>query len=340
MMTLRFCHPLFWVVLLVGFLPAAARAEAYATVTALSVPDARGRWTPVQETAAAAMIDGDTRVPLWVKMTLNLGDRIQTEQARVTIRIGRGEHITIGAGGDITLRERSVLQSLGEVYYQVRDLFTVDYGTVQTAVEGTEFSIDGREGPVIVAVTDGVVRVSSADESVRVRRGQVVAVTPGLVPMAPVKLSGASRLATTNKSWVLGRPRLQIGAVGGGGILGGGVGAETRVFAALRLLPALNVVAQTGVAGLGDVRGTRMSDSIGLEAVFGPVSIGAEGQVTMEHWRYPCGGQYAAIHLGAMATGRLTMPVTRRLFIAATGRLGHDGSGVVSSLGIGAGVSL
>ena len=40
-------------------------------------------------------------------------------------------------GSTLVLQERSVLQQLGEVYYQVRDIFSVQYGTVQTAVEGT-----------------------------------------------------------------------------------------------------------------------------------------------------------------------------------------------------------
>ena len=74
---------------------------------------------------------------------LSLSDKRIVTRARVTIRLSDNESITVSAGSEITLRERSVLQTLGEVYYQVRDLFTVDYGTVQTAVEGTEFVISG-----------------------------------------------------------------------------------------------------------------------------------------------------------------------------------------------------
>jgi len=184
------------------------------------------------------------------------------------------------------------------------------------------------------------VKVSNAGETVRVRRGQIVTVPMDAAPLTPARMAAAQRFAATKKAWTLGRPRLQIGALGGVGILGGEPGAETRAFAALRILPMMNVTAQTAVGGLGSLKGLRLPASIGAEAVFGGIAVGAEGQMTVERWRYACGGRHLAIHLGGALTTRLNVPVTRRLFMVGAGRVGHDGSGVVSSVGFGVGVSL
>jgi hypothetical protein len=326
--------------LTVLFSPNMALAQAFAVVESISEPDTRGRWKQVKETAQAAKFVGIERTNLTVGLALDLGDRVATDRARVTIRIGKGEHITVREGGEVVLRERSVLQSMGEVYYQVRGLFSVDYGTVQTAVEGTEFAISGRDGPVTVAVTDGVVKVSSEGEAVRVRRGQVVSVPLNAAPLAPMRMAASQRFATSGKAWSLGRPRLQLGAVGGLGLLGGEAGAESRLFAALRLLPGMNLTAQTALGGLGGLKGLRIPGSLGVEAVVGVLSVGGEGQITVERWRYLCGGRHIAVHLGGALTGRITIPVTRRLFLASTGRVGHDGSGLEASAGFGGGVSL
>jgi len=321
-------------------LPGNAWAETFATVQALSVPDVRGRWTSVETTPAAARVADESRTPLSVGMALEVGDRISTEQARVTIRLADNEHLTVSEGADLTLKERSVIQRLGEVYYQVRGLFRVDYGTVQTAVEGTEFSIDGTEGPVRVAVTDGVVRVSNAGESVRVRRGEEVTVALSAAPSAPVVMTGAARRSVLSKAWSLGRPRLQVGAMAGGGMLSQGAAVEGRGFAAIRLLPGMNLVAETGLGGLGGVEGIRVPASLGMELALGGFSVGGSGQVTLERWRYSCGGRHIAVHLGGTAHVRFTMPLTRRVFVVGTSRLGHDGSAIEASMMTGLGVSL
>jgi hypothetical protein len=287
---------LVWVCLLVA--PSQAWAQVFATVEALSQPDARGQWRSVDESPAAARWVGEVRTPLTRDMELSLGDRIVTEQARVTIRLSDNESITVSAGSEITLRERSVLQTLGEVYYQVRDLFTVDYGTVQTAVEGTEFVISGQEGPVTVAVTDGVVRVSNAGEFVRVKRGQQVVVAPTLAP--PV------------------------------------VTPMTEV----QVLPMVNLVSEAGIGGTSAHSGVRLPAGLGLELVLGGFSFGGTGQVTTERWRYPCGGRHVAVHVGGNVHGRFTKNVTRRLFVAASGRVGGTGDGIEATAGIGGGVSL
>jgi hypothetical protein len=326
--------------------PSHARAESYAVVQAISEPDARGRWKPVTESAAAVRLDGEARTPLTVGMALELGDRIVTEEVRVTVGFGasnvignaRQETLTVAPGGDITIKERSILQQMGEVYYQVRDVFSVDYGTVQTAVEGTEFSISGVEGPVNVAVTDGVVRVSNAGTAVRVKKGQSVLVDPVGAPPSPTKMPGSVMRAVQQGAWSLGRPKLQVGMIGSGGLMGSEVGGELRTFAAVRLLPMINLV---GEGGFGLTPGSSLSSSgLGLEVVLGGLSVGGSLQTKVEQQDYACGGHRTTLHIGGHAHGRFTMSITRRFFVAATGRIGGDGDGVSATGGFGAGVSL
>ena len=146
-------------------------------------------------------------------------------------------------GTTLVLEERSVLQQLGEVYYQVRDVFSVQYGTVQTAVEGTEFAIAGEGAEVAVRVTEGAVQVSNAGEAVRVKRGQEVRVLAASPPPSPTTMAMAATRSARSTAWTLGRPRLQLGLLAGGGVLGTDAGAQMQTFAAVRVLPFLNVVA-------------------------------------------------------------------------------------------------
>ena len=319
-------------------LPATAWAEAFATVKTLSEPDARGRWVQVDASAGAARLDGEGREALSVGMTLDLGDRIVTDQARVVLALADSEHITLTAGADITLKERSVLQSLGEVYYQVRDVFTVQYGTVQTAVEGTEFLISGGD-EVTVSVTEGAVRVSNAGESVQVVRGRQVAVAPAAAPSAAVRMSMAARSAAAQSAWALGRPRLQVGVLGAGGLAGGSGQFGGRTFASIQVLPGMNLVADAGGSGATS-GGSRLPGGLGLEFTVGGLSVGGSAQATLEQWRYPCGGRHIALHVGGMAHARATFFLTRRLFTTAVLRVGHGGDAMQADVAYGLGVSL
>jgi len=318
-----------------------AWAETFAEVTAISEPDTRGRWRPVKISPAAAKMEDGVRRPLTVGMALSKGDRIVTEEARVTVRLARREHITISPASDLVIEERTVIQKLGEVYYQVRDVFSVQYGTVQTAVEGTEFAVvgkDGAEGPVSVAVTEGAVQVSNAGQAVRVKRGQEVLVAPALAPGLPTKMPLAATQAARSNAWTLGRPQLQVGALASGSVYGDEAGIDLRYFAALRVLPFLNVVADGAQGFTPD--SLRTGSGLGLEVVMGGLSVGGSGSVTLERWRYACGGQYAALHMGGHVHGRYTLDITRRFFVAAMARAGGNGDGFEATVGLGGGVSL
>ena len=330
-----------WAALLVVILwvPGVALAEPYASVTSLSVPDARGRWSAVQATAAAARTRGEVRTVLEQGLTLEEGDQIETAMARVELTLPSGEVLILSEGTDITLGERSVIQRLGEVYYQVRDVFRVDYGTVQTAVEGTEFAISGKDGPVRVAVTEGAVRVSSAGETVRVTRGQAVTVAQAVAPGAPVALGQAGLRKAMAKAWTLGRPRLQLGVLAGGGLAGSEAQLETRTFASIRLLPGMNLVGEVGLGGLlGE--STRVPTNLGVEMSVGGFSVGGSGQATVENRVLDCGGKQVLLHFGGSAHARFQMPLTRRVFVVGGARAGLSGGAVEASGLAGVGVSL
>jgi len=318
--------------------PMTAWAEEFATVKAIAEPDTRGRWRPVQASAAAAIVESDERTPLTVGMALELGQRIVTDEARVTIELARNETLTLSPGSDLELQERSVIQRLGEVYYQVRDIFSVQYGTVQTAVEGTEFSISGTEGPVQVSVTEGAVRVSNAGETVRVKRGQRVVVGPEQAPPTPSRLTLNALQGIRGGAWTLGRPKLQMGAVASGGLYGESGGAELRYFAAVRILPGLNAIADLGQAWTADSH--RHGTGLGLEWAAGGFSVGGTASLTLERWQYACGGNYAALHAGGSAHARFSADITRRLFVTAMGRAAANGDGLEASFGLGGGISL
>jgi|GEM_PF-1202078 len=317
-----------------------AWAQTYATVQSLTQPDARGRWVEVDATAAAARIRSGERTPLSVGLELMVGDQIETAQARVKIALEDNEHLTISEGADLTLGDRGVMQRLGEVYYQVRDVFRVDYGTVQTAVEGTEFSIDGTQGPVRVSVTEGAVRVSSAGETVRVKSGQTVQVAQSAAPGSAVAMGAALKRSVLSRAWALGRPRLQVGVMGGGGILQSSPVFEGRLFAAIPLVPGMSLVAQTGLGTLRALPGSRVPLQLGLETTIGGMSFGGSGQATVERWNLSCGARHLAVHLGGFAHARYNLPLSRRLFAVGASRIGHNGDAFESSILAGLGVNL
>ena len=194
------------------------------------------------------------------------------------------------------------------------------------------------EGPVAVAVTEGAVSVSNAGESVRVKRGEQVVVAPTMTPATPTALGLTATQAARSAAWTLGRPRLQVGAVVGGSLYGDAPAADVRYFAAIRVLPFLNVVADGGQGFAAD--SMRSGTGLGLEVALGGLSVGGSGSVTVERWRYPCGGRYAALHIGGHVHGRYTLDITRRFFVAAMARAGGNGDGLEASFGLGGGVNL
>ena len=327
------------VALLALLAPTIVWAQPFATVEAIAVPSPQGQWVPSKQTPNAAVVIDEKRIPLSKGMELEIGAHLVTDRAQVTIRFASGEHITVSEDADITLGDRSLLQRLGEVYYQLRGRFRIDYGTVQTAVEGTEFSVVGPD-PVTVVVTTGTVRVESAGESILLDKGTMVSVGQGATPPPPQRTPLSVRRSTIAKSWTGGRPKLEVGGVAGGGLAAGSVGADLRGFAAIRILPVMNLVVDTGLSGMGGDPGIRLPIGLGLEASLGSIALGGEVISTLENRRYSCGGRYAALHIGGVAKTRVSMTLTRRLSLIAIGRIGHAGDGLIADIGYGMGVGL
>ena len=188
------------------------------------------------------------------------------------------------------------------------------------------------------AVTEGAVRVTNGGSSVRVKRGQQVSVSPEATPSTPTKLSGAALRSVQSSAWTLGRPRLKLGLIASGGLMGSEVGGESHTFVTVQVLPHVNLV---GNLGLGFASNSSLSSSgLGLEFDLGGWSLGGSLKTTLEQRTKDCGAQYKALHLGGTAHGRFTMNITRRFFLAANAQIGANGSGYTAAGGLGAGVSL
>ena len=107
-------------------------------------------------------------------MVLRVGDRIETDLARVEIAYATGERLNLVEGTQVTLTaERSTLQALGEVYYRLKAAFRVQTGTVDTVVEGPVLGGGVEDtGQVRVRVDEGRVRVENDAGAVPVTRGR------------------------------------------------------------------------------------------------------------------------------------------------------------------------
>jgi len=109
-----------------------------------------------------------------VGMNLQPGDRISTgEHVHAVVRFGpRGE---VYLRPRTTARIGSLLEFIGEAFARVQGLFAIETDLVNASVEGTQFLVrTGKGGKTTVVVFDGVVNVSSRQQSwapVSVRAG-------------------------------------------------------------------------------------------------------------------------------------------------------------------------
>lgn len=301
-------------------------AEAWAVVDGIHTPDASGRWRAVETSTRAAVLRGEARVPITDGMTLEEGDRVVTDEARVRVLLGRGEELAIREHSDVEVRERTALQRMGEVYYALRGAFTVQFGTVQTTVEGTEFVVSGEGGRVVVTVVEGRVRVVHPDGEVRLARWQ------GFGLDGPALREARSAV---DRSFPAGAPRATIGVLGGGGAEGAAGAAGLRVFGRVRLAGPLHLAVDSGVA----TGGLRLPQTFGLDADIGGFGIGAQIAGTFEIDRLACDGAYAALHVGGLGTLRTDLPLSRRLSLQAVLRAGWV-EAPTADVSVGVGVAL
>ncbi len=305
-----------------------ALAAPFGTVDIVTVPDPSGEWVRSSATADAVRIRDGVETSLSAQMQVDVGDTIRTSQARVQIAMEDGEQLNIGEGSEITLRERGALQTLGSIYYQLRDAFKVEYGYVEATVEGTAFLIepDTRR----IGVSDGAVRVSSGTAQTVVEpRQQLSVASEGAVPAAS-EWSRRDMGRELQNTWPFGRPVFVVSVLGGLGV-GQGVDFDPpspsplTSFEVLRVSGRFSPLRRIWLTGSAGFRGTLFSAqegtilayrtfpfSAGAEVQLGPFAAGGELVLAYHHSFKP----------GINAVGRVTIPLGRALYLEAQGRLG------------------
>ena len=316
----------------------AQEAPQLASVALVAEPDDAGRWRAVDPAAAAVRVRADTETPLRPGLPLAVGDTIRVDLARVEIHYSTGEKLNLTEGTTVSLTaERSVLQELGEAYYRLRGAFRVQYGTVETVVEGTRFVVLGTEdgGTVRVRVDEGRVRVSNAEASTPVGRGQAVDMPmEGPITVPPAR--GRPTPATVARTFPFGRPRLVLGALATGGALvqTGDVPADIpalratyglRLSAGLGIARVLRVQVDSTLNGAGR-RGVQLPQDVSLAIALPGIAFGGGPSFVVENRTKVCDARYRALHIGGAGWVRGSLPLGRRLALAAEVRGGYAGA--------------
>jgi len=186
--------------LLSAAIPAYAQPEAFATVDKIMEPTAKGKWKSVQESTQAQVLRGDESVLLMKGMSLAEGETLRAMLSLTEISLASGNTLRLEPGAEIVLREPTFIEQLaGEVLYQVKGVFSVEYGVIHCTVEGTRFEIvgpnptttlqapgdnpydipkDAPEGSISVQVTKGKVRVTTPEGEILLKKGSRVLVGP------------------------------------------------------------------------------------------------------------------------------------------------------------------
>lgn len=315
--------------------PRTALAAPEIVVAAVYAPDERGKWRRIDDTGDATVARGEEELPVQSGMLLEIGDRIRTDLVRVELSMDGNEQLIVAEGSDFTLRDRGVLQALGEVYYRVRGAFSVDYATVETTVEGTAFLISGGPDDVQVGVEEGRVRVTSGGQSVSVRRNQQVAVVPDQAPPEPTRWGRTKRRGDTNFAWPSLGGRGAVGGMFGADRRGGATLGHAQLFGRIDVAFGLRLTFDAGVAGLAKGEGLQVPVGTGLEFAIGDLAVGAQLSPSLQIVQDPCGG-VGTVHLGGAGTLRYTVPLTGPLLLETMVRGGYaDGPTVDGGVGLG-----
>ncbi len=318
-------------------LPAAAWAQAEAVamvVDGVAIPGFGGEMTELSagQTTAAALVYNEANpegAPLGPGTALAPGDRIRCARARVVILRGEDEYIHVNEGAEVILTaERSITQTLGEVYYRVREAFRVEYGSVETTVEGTRFLITGLEsGEVAVSVDEGVVSVRTPAGLQKVSAGQTLAAPQAGPPPAPSAWSAAARGKALAKTVGLGRPRFMVGVLGQGAFTGAsadtiqGVGSfQLRPIGSIRVAGPVRVVLEPGVAA--GAHTFQLPVNAGVELSFFGISAGGSVTATREVRRADCGATQELLHIGGAGHVRAEVPLGRHIRALGSARVG------------------
>ena len=338
------CHLALWLalVLLSVGRPAWAQDAVLGIVERIEQPDATGRYRTVAQADRGRLgRAGDVRV-LRVGDRVSVGDVIEVETARVQLRYDTGERILLLEGTTLELSgERSLLQRVGEVYYRLRDRFTVRYGSVETVVEGTRFVVLGNgSGPsasVRVRVDEGRVSVSDGDATVPVKAGQAVRLPATGLAGAPPPVPARARLSRAEawRAFAKNRPRVVLQVLGtGSALLPYGDGTPSldglagsgglRVGAAVGLGRMLRLSTSTalGLSGTSSDQRLRLPQEVSLGVALPglPLAFGGGPELTYEQCTKACGGSYRALHLGGSGWVQGVVSLGPRLGLVAEAR--------------------
>ena len=310
--------------LLLLVLPSQALAAAWATVERLEVLDDSGRWQVERQSAQATRTRDGATVPVTTGLALEEGDTLRTHGARLRVRYRDGGQLSIQPESELQLQEAGILQTLGQVLYQVEGVFRVRFGAVEAAVEGTRFLVSGQPaGPVTVAVDRGKVWVRAQGQQVLVHKGQVVTV-PHKGLLGDVTWHSERQAASLSRMAAnLGEPRYTLGLTGGTTLTKGDLQGTTSLLVRIRLLPGWRLIGSAGWATTGER--FHLPVAIGAERRLGPTGVGVEA-LALFGQRTDCFG-VATLPLqpGITATGRLRLPLTDRTALEARVRGGYAG---------------
>jgi hypothetical protein len=146
----------------------------------------------------------------------------------------------------------------------------------------------------------------------------------------------ALRREAWEQTWLMGSAPLRAGFFVGGGLVGG-VGADARLWAALRLPAHLEALVDVGV-GIPVLRGGLTAPAaLGVGYDLGPLTLGIEGVAAFDSYTNTCGGSYTAIDLGGVALVQAGLPLSRRLSFEGALRAGYIGQPLID-LGLGLGM--
>lgn len=326
--------------LLILVLPTQALAAAWATVERLEVLDDAGRWQSARQSAQATRTREGETVPVALGLDLAEGDTLRTHSARLRVRYRDGGQLSVQPESELQLQEAGVLQTLGQVLYQVEGLFRVRFGTVEAAVEGTRFLVSGEpSGPVMVAVDRGHVWVRTQGQQVLVHKGQVVTVPQG-GPLSDVAWHSDLQAESLGRmTAMLGEPRYTLGLTAGSTLTKGDLQVTGSLLFRVRIRPGWRITGSAGWASTGERY--HLPVALGAERRLGPAGLGVEGLALFGH-RTDCFGIVELPLLpGVAATGRLRLPLTDRTALDVRVRGGYAGGPYFdAALGVSVGLGL
>ncbi len=260
---------------------------------------------------------------------VDIGDTFTTGSARARIERSDGQLMVVAPQSELVLEEEGVLQSLGEVLYEVEGFFRVEHEGVEAAVEGTRFAFDVEDDTVHVTVRDGRVRVANEAGEVLVRRGQAAEVIGDAAPELVEPWSGA------DLELRLGPPRQSLGLMFTGAYAADSPQLGAKMVARQRLMSTVSLTIDLGIQGDGGR--FHFPISAGFETTAGPFAVGLQSVNLLGQELCPDGTTETKLHPGGAVHVRYPRRLVGPLVLELQVRAGYSRDPFAD---IGLGVSL